>query len=172
MLPERVLVKISSEAAGQISVTPVVAEDMPLGALLEVLLGIAGKDPARIRELLLRGAAVQGASRFRWEKIDADLTSIEAALASFPDADPRRSFDPAQCFHVRLRGPRGHMDMPRELAHRRRFLASRSFWSALMEMAAAATPEYVEYSYRSKADAYRIELSASQCARIMRPRSC
>jgi hypothetical protein len=167
MLPERVLVKISSEAAGPISVTPVVAEDMPVSALLELLLEIAGKDPQRIRELLLRGVAVQGASRFRWQKIEAELASIDAALRAFPDADPTREFDAEQCFHARLRGPRGHMDMPRELAHRKRLLARKSFWSALMEMAATARPEYLEYSYQAKADAYRLELTPAQSVQVI-----
>jgi hypothetical protein len=162
MLPERVLVKISSEAAGPISVTPVVAEDMPLRALLEVLLGIAGKDPVRLRDLLAGGAAVQGASRFRWEKIDADLPSIDAALAGFPDSDPQRAFDAERCFQVQLVGRRGHLEIPREVASRKRLFARGSFWSALMQLASSARPRYVEYSYRSKADEYKIELSVDQ----------
>ena len=54
-LPGTVRVKLSSEEAGAVSVTPVVVREMPLGDLVELMLDLAGKDAARIRELLLRG---------------------------------------------------------------------------------------------------------------------
>ena len=65
-LPATVRVKLSSEAAGSISITRVVVQDLPVRDLVEHMLGITGKDEARVRELLLRGALVSGASRFRW----------------------------------------------------------------------------------------------------------
>ena len=65
-LPPTVRVKLSSEAAESISLTPVIVQEMPLRELIEYMLGVAGKDEGRIRELLLRGTIVSGASRFRW----------------------------------------------------------------------------------------------------------
>jgi hypothetical protein len=161
-LPDRVRVRISSEAAGQIALTPVISQEMPMGDLLTILLGAVGKDAARVGEMLARGAVVQGASRFRWEAIAADAASIETALAIFPNAEPERPFDAGRCFQARLRGPRGRVELSRETADRRRFLARRSFWSALMEITAAFPPEYIGYSYRDHADEYRIVLSNSQ----------
>jgi len=62
-LPPIVRVKLSSEAAESISITPVVVREMPVRELVEYMLGVTGKDEARIRELLLRGSLVSGASR-------------------------------------------------------------------------------------------------------------
>ena len=46
-LPDRIRVKLSSEAAEGISITPVVAREMPLRELVEYMLGVTGKDAAR-----------------------------------------------------------------------------------------------------------------------------
>ena len=75
-LPPTVRVKLSSEAAESISITPVVVQEMPVGELVEYMLGVTGKDEARIRELLLRGSLVSGASRFRWTGWDAGLENL------------------------------------------------------------------------------------------------
>ena len=66
-------VKLSSEAAGAISFTPVVVQELPMRELVEHILGVTGKDEPRIGEMLLRGTLVSGASRFRWEGWEADL---------------------------------------------------------------------------------------------------
>ena len=89
-LPQTVRVKLSSEVAEAISITPVVVQELAVRELVEHLLGIAGKDERRIRELLLRGTLVSGASRFRWAGWDADIESLRELLATFPDADPAR----------------------------------------------------------------------------------
>ena len=60
-LPETVRVKLSSEAADYVSLTPVVVQELPLRELVEHMLGITGKDEARVRDLLLRGTLVSGA---------------------------------------------------------------------------------------------------------------
>ncbi|HEY1339869.1 MAG TPA: hypothetical protein VGF59_20290 [Bryobacteraceae bacterium] len=84
-LPATVRVKLSSEAAEAIALTPVVVQEMPVRELIEHMLGITGKDEARIRELLLRGTLVSGASRFRWAGWEADAEGLRALLATFPD---------------------------------------------------------------------------------------
>jgi hypothetical protein len=89
-LPHTVRVKLSSEAAESISLTPVVVQEMAIRDLVEHMLGVTGKDEARIRELLLRGSLVSGASRFRWAGWDQDAESLRALLAAFPDPDPTR----------------------------------------------------------------------------------
>ena len=65
-LPTSVRVKLSSEVAESISITPVVVRDIPIRELIEHMIGITGKDEARLHDLLLRGTLVSGASRFRW----------------------------------------------------------------------------------------------------------
>ena len=77
-LPQTVRVKLSSEVAEAISITPVVLQELPVRELVEHLLGIAGKDEPRIREMLRRGTLVSGATRFRWAGWDADVAKASA----------------------------------------------------------------------------------------------
>ena len=77
-LPPTVRVKLSSEAAESISITPVVVQEMPVRELVEYMMGVTGKDEARIAELLLRGSLVSGASRFRWVGWEAAREDLRA----------------------------------------------------------------------------------------------
>ena len=99
-LPQTVRVKLSSEEAGAISITPVVVQEMPVRDLVEHLLGVTGKDEARIREVLRRGTLVSGASRFRWVGLEADSESVTELLAGFPDPDPTRHFAAGRCMRA------------------------------------------------------------------------
>src|SRR5208282_3487365 len=96
-LPAIVRVKLSSEGAESISITPVVVREMPVRELVEHMLGVTGKDETRIRDLLLRGNLVSGATRFRWTGWEADLEGVRELLATFPDADASRRFAAANC---------------------------------------------------------------------------
>jgi len=159
-LPETVRVKLSSEDAGTISLTPVVTEQMRPGELVELLLGVAGKDIGRIREILLAGTLVSGATRFRWSGFEAEEEALAELLAGYPDADPARPFNAARATRVRLRGGRETVEIPREAAARRGLLRRRTFWDALMALAGAA-PCYGGYSYQDHADYYIHELDAA-----------
>src|SRR6266550_5991944 len=103
--PSSVRVKLSSEVAESISITPVVVREIPIRELIEHMIGITGKDEARVHELLLRGTLVSGASRFRWAGWDAGREAIESALGTFPDPDPRRPFSAERCIRAALRAP-------------------------------------------------------------------
>ena len=153
-LPQTVRVKLSSEVAEAISITPVVLQELPVRELVEHLLGIAGKDELRIREILLRGALIIGASRFRWAGWDADVASLRELLATFPDADPARPFAAAGCVRARLRGGRHAIEIPREAAARKSLFQRTTFWDVLMEVVTASGPAYSGYSYRDRADRY------------------
>ena len=169
-LPATVRVKLSSEAAGAISLTPVVVEELAIRDLVEHLLGVAGKDEPRLREILLRGTLVVGGSRFRWAGVEADPIALREVLATFPDPDPTRPFEPAQCIHATLRGGRHTVIIPKEIAAGRRGLGAifrrATFWDLLMELAAATTPVYAGYSYRERADRYVAELKLEHAARL------
>jgi hypothetical protein len=167
-LPETVRVKISTEEAGYIAMTAVAAREMPLRELVEMMLGLTGKDPARVHELLLRGTLVSGASRLRWAGWDVDRAAIEALLAVFPDPDPGRPFAPTRCVRAVLRGPGAHIEITREAGTERRLLRRRTFWSALMEAAGAGAPAYVEYSYKDRADRYTLPLAPETAASLRR----
>lgn len=161
--------KLSSEAAEYIAVTPVLSQEMPVRELVEHMLGVTGKDQARVQELLLRGTLISGASRFRWAGWNADPESIRSLLATFPDPDPSRGFSREHCIRAVLRGGRQAVEVTREAGQRtslvRRFKRT-SFWNSLMEIVAAAQPRYRDYSYKQRTDVYDVKLSPEAAERI------
>ncbi len=165
-LPQTVRVKLSSEEAGAISITPVVVQELLVRDLVEHLLGITGKDEARIREVLRRGTLVSGASRFRWEGWEADAESVLELLESFPDADATRAFAAERCVRAILRGGGRVCEITREAGSRKGLWQRTSFWSLLMEIAGAAEAAYAGYSYKDRADRYLRELSAAEAQRL------
>jgi hypothetical protein len=161
-LPQTVRVKLSSEVAEAISITPVVLQELPVRELVEHLLGIAGKDEPRIREMLLRGTVAIGATRFRWAGWEADRESLRELLATFPDAEPARPFAAAACIRATLRGGRHAIEIPREAAARKSLFQRKTFWDLLMEVVGASGPAYSGYSYRDRADRYLREFTPAE----------
>jgi hypothetical protein len=166
MLPETVRVKLSSEDAGTITLTPVVVQELPLRELLEHILGLAGKDEGRILGVLLRGTLVSGGSRFRWAGWEVDRAALRELLATFPDPDPGLAFAPERCIRATLRGGRQAIEIPRETGARKPMFRRASFWELLMEVTAASGPVYSVYSYRDRADRYICELTRLDADRI------
>jgi hypothetical protein len=165
-LPETVRVKLSSEAAESISLTPVVVQDLPIRDLLEHVVGVTGKDETRIHEILLRGNLVSGASRLRWAGWDADPESVRAVLATFPDADPSRAFARGRCVRAVLLGGRKVIEIPRAAGERKSLFRRSGFWDVLMEVASAPGLAYAGYSYRDRADRYFREISVEETHRL------
>lgn len=153
MLPPSVKVKISSEQAGAIALTPVIAQSMTPLELTRVAVALAGKDLERVGAILRRGTIVSGASRYRWEPLAPSAAEVASLLAAFPDADPSRPFDPARCREVHLIGVSSTIALAREDAAKRRLLRRRSLWDEVLEV--APQPEYMNYSYGKEADVYR-----------------
>lgn len=79
-LPGRLPVKLSTEAAGWIALTPVVVQEMSIAELVEVIVKVTGRDAERIRAILKRGSFTGGATRFRWEPVVAEASEVEALL--------------------------------------------------------------------------------------------
>ena len=163
-LPAEVRVKISSEAAGSIAITEVSVRSLPVRDLIEQMLGLTGKDAARIHEILKRGSFVAGESRLRWQGFDAEARELVPVLATFPDAEPGRPFDAARCFHVVLLAGRERLDLSRKVAARRGLFRRRTLWDELMSLADSAV--YVEYAYKLRCDRYRARIGLSQLARL------
>lgn len=165
-LPETIRVKISSEEAGSISLTPVVVREMPVRELIETMLGATGKDAERIAGLLLRGTFVSGASRLRWTGLAAERDAVASVLATFPDADPLRPFARELCVRAVLKGPATRVEIERAAGSERRAFRRRSFWDALMELAEAGGLVYGGYSYRQRADRYSVALTFEAAERL------
>ena len=161
-LPQTIRVKLSSEAAESIALTPVVVREMALRELVEHVLAVTGKDEARIRDLLLRGTLVSGASRFRWTGWEAEPQGVSDLLATFPDPDPSRPFAAAACVRVILRGGRQAIEITREAGARKGMFQRRSFWDILMAVTGARAAAYLGYSYRDHADRYLREFSHAE----------
>jgi hypothetical protein len=169
-LPQTIRVKLSTEEAGSISITPVVVQDIATRDLIDHMLAITGKDEGRIQELLRRGTFVSGASRFRWQGWDAERESIRTLLAGFPDPQPGRVFSAPLCTRAVLRGGRQAVEIRREAGKRRPLLRRNSFWDLLMDLVARSEPEYHDYSYSARADEYRMPVSLEQ-AKLLRDAS-
>ena len=165
-LPHVVRVKLSSEAAESISLTPVVVQELAIRELIEHTLGVAGKDEARIREILRRGSLVSGASRFRWAGWEAEADGLRELLATFPDPDPSRPFAAERCIRAVLRGGRQAISIPRDAAERKPLFQKKTFWDGLMAVIAAGQARYAGYSYRERADRYSRELEHAEADAI------
>jgi hypothetical protein len=155
-LPEAIRVRISSEAADGVTITPVVSEIMPIDQIAAEVLGISGKNPERVKEIFARGSLVSGASRFRWDPLPLEAGDIARLLGRFPDPDPSRLFDAALCTAVVLLGLQQPLVIEREQGQKRKLFRRESFWDRLMGLATASA-EYKTYSYRQRADVYRAE---------------
>jgi hypothetical protein len=165
-LPATVRVKLSSEAAESISLTPVVVQELAIRELVEHMLGVTGKDIPRIREILLRGTLVSGASRFRWAGWEVDPEGLNELLATFPDAEPARQFAGDRCIRAILRGGRQAIEVTREAGQRKSLFQRGTFWDLLMEVIGAAPSTYAGYSYRDRADRFHRELSLREADRV------
>lgn len=161
-LAAKVHVKISSEAAGYVAMTPVIVREMELRELLEHIAAQTGGEPARVLAVWRRGSAVSGASRLRWQPptlSDADMLSL---LEQLPGPDPARPCDPSRCLRLVLVGAGRRQEIDRTAAAQRRFLKTRSGWDELAAALPAWPYEYAGYLYRERADHYRIRLGAAQ----------
>jgi hypothetical protein len=153
-LPATLRVKISSEGAEMISMTPIVVRELAIDELLMYMLGYTGKNAARVSELLQRGVLVHGVSRFRWDGVTASEAEIEEVLNRLPGDEPQRPFDREKCTKIVLMGVNSQIELPKEAAEKRRFLRRRSFWDAVLE--SITQPVYQHFSYRERADCYRL----------------
>jgi hypothetical protein len=151
-LPETVRVKLSSEAADFVSLTPVVAQDMRIEELLEQILGKVGTDLERVREVLRRGSLVSGGTRYRWTAVEAAAEEVSARVARMPGPEPGRVFAAERTVRLVLHGGGARLELRREAAEKRRLLHRKSFLAAVEE--ACGTPVYGRYLYAERADVY------------------
>jgi hypothetical protein len=171
-LPETIPVRYTEEEAGYVTVRPVVRQTFRLDELLDMILSVAGKDLARVRQLLHSGTVVYHFYRYNWTGFDASDAELAAALSRFPEADPSRPFAAAACKSATFESggvtPQHLLELDRAAGSKRRFLRARSFWDCLLEIAEREKPAYQSYSYTEHADLYRMPLDERLTAEIDR----
>jgi hypothetical protein len=166
-LPETIPVRYTEEEAEYLSVRPVVRQTFRLHELIDMLLGVTGKDLARIQQILRSGTIVFHFYRYWWEGFEAEAGELAAVLARFPDAEPSRAFRAEACTAVLLESG-AHNRPPVEIAQaaaaRKPLFRSRSFWDCFLLLAAEQVPAYRDYSHARRADLYELRLTPQQSA--------
>jgi hypothetical protein len=166
-LPESVQIKLISDEAGTISITPVVVQKLTLAELVEVVVSHSGKDAQRVSGVLRRGSLLQGASRYRWQGFEASPAELAPLLNCYPESEPDRPFDIATCRFIVLHFSHGGtVELERKPLTKRRTLRRKHFWGELERLTAGRTPQYLEYSYREQADRYRLSLLQTEGASL------
>ncbi len=139
--------------------TPVARVDVPVVELASKILGVSGKDPARVSGILARGSLVSGDARYRWSSIQASTDELAALLECFPDHDPNRVLDPSRCVLMVFRGVRGAVQITAEVGRQRRLFRRRSFWDEALALLVQLAPTCERYSYPDGADVFAAQLT-------------
>jgi hypothetical protein len=171
-LPETIPVKYTEEEAEYLSLRPVVRQTFAIRELVDMVLGVTGKDMHRIQQILRSGTVVYHAYRYWWTGFEAEGSELRSILSSFPDRDPARPFRIEDCAAVLFESgghpPRHSVEVSRDAAGRKRLFRLRSFWDSLATLAHARTPDYLDYSYQRRADLYAMEVSPDELAALAR----
>jgi hypothetical protein len=171
-LPDSIPVKYTEEEAEYLSVRPLVRQTFSSAELVDMVVSVAGKDPARVQKILSSGTVVFHSFRYWWTGFEPDSAALLELLQKYPDPDPSRPFRAEDCTEVVLESsgsPARHsLRIRREEAGKRRLLRSRSFWDNLMNLARDVAPAYREYSYSLRGDIFVLSLSPEQIARLAR----
>jgi len=169
--PEKIRVKLTEEVAEFIETRPVLRQTFTLHQLVDMILATCGKNKPRLREILASGTCNYNIYRYWWDGFALDDTTLDAILATFPDPDPARAFQPQLCTWVAL------VSAAEPIPHRltlerarcgRRWFRRQSFWDFLIELARLKQPAYHDYSYYHHGDLYVCTLDAPDRALLER----
>jgi hypothetical protein len=171
-LPESIPIRYTDEEAGYITIRPVVRQTFRFDELLDMILGVTGKNVARIRQILRSGTVVYHYYRYSWLGFDADEAELGASLTAFPDADASRAFSSDACATAVFESGGAYskplLELDRAAGSQRRMFRGQSFWERLLEISANEKPEYQGYSYIYRADLYHLELNGRNAEQIAR----
>jgi hypothetical protein len=174
-LPETIPVKYTEEEAEYVSIRPVVRQSFRAAELIDMILGVTGKDLSRIQQILRSGTVVFHSYRYWWEGFEADAAALEQILAHYPDQDSSRPFRAEDCSEAILESSgsaaRHTLRLRRDAAGKRKLLRARSLWDCLMNLTRDTAPAYREYSYALRGDLYSMSLSPSQVEQLARDAS-
>ena len=162
-LPETIAMRFTEEDAGYVTVRPVVKQTFRLAELADMVVSVTGKNVPRVQQIFRAGTVVYNGYRYWWDGFSSIESEVAALLASFPDDDPSRLFNPAEVTAVSLEfgggTQRSLVGITRSEASSRKFLRKQSPWDILLSVAKDSTPRYEKYSHADRADVFRVHLS-------------
>ena len=170
-LPNQIPLRYTEEDAGFVSVRPVIKQIFQLHELADMVVSVAGKDPARVLQIFRSGTVVYNGYRYWWDALQPDPEEIARLLAAFPDDDPARAFDPAQATAVLLEIGGGAQRTVVEITHhdaaQKKLFAKHSPWQVLTNFASSQSPRYEKYSHARRADLFRLSLPFDQAQPLL-----
>jgi hypothetical protein len=159
-LPETIGVKYTAEEAEYLSLRPITRQTFRIAELVDMILGVTGKNLERIQKLLRSGTVVFHSYREWWEGFEAETSDLERLLATFPGPEPNRAFRAEECIEMRFEfggsPPRPPVRLNPEVAGPKRWFHRRGLWERILTQAAARGPRYREYSYADRADVFEL----------------
>lgn len=161
-LPEQIPVRYAEDDAGYVTMRPVVKQTFRLNELVDMVVSVAGKDPARIQQILRTGTVLYNGYHYWWDPLAAEQAEIGVLLAGFPDDDPSRPFNAANVTAVLLESgggtQRNLVEISATEAGGKKLFAHTSPWDVLIQFAATHAPRYEKYSHARHADLFRLAL--------------
>ena len=171
-LPETIAMRFTEEDAGYVTVRPVVKQTFRLAELADMVVSVTGKNAPRVQQIFRAGTVVYNGYRYWWDGFSSNESEVAGLLASFPDDNPSRLFDPAEVTAVSLEIGGGTqlslVGITRSEASSRKLLRKQSPWDILLGVAKDSTPRYEKYSHVERADVFRVHLSSESAASLVK----
>jgi hypothetical protein len=170
-LPETIPLRYTEDDAGNMSVRPVVKQTFRLPELIDMVVSIAGKNAARVQQILRSGTVVYHGYRYWWDSLSAELSELERLLVPFPDDDPSRPFVShevtAVLFEMGGGTQRAIAELTRQEASARKLFAKNSPWDVLLAFASSHPARYERFDHGHKADLFRLIIPFDQAQSIL-----
>ena len=170
-LPSQIPVRYAEDDAGYVTVRPVVKQTFRLSELSDMVVSVVGKDVARVQQIFRTGTVLYNGYRYWWDSLTADVSEIEALLASFPDDDPNRPFEAAKVTAVLFESgggtQRNLVEITAREAAEKKLFAKTSAWSVLTDYGAANELRYEKYSHARHADLFRLTLPFDRAQQLL-----
>lgn len=171
-LPESIAMRFTEEDAGYVTVRPVVKQTFRLAELADMVVSVTGKNISRVQQIFRSGTVVYNGYRYWWEGFASSENEVAGLLATFPDDDPARLFDPAQVNAIALEIGGGAqyslVGITREEASAKKLFRRRSAWEILLTAAKDAAPRYEKYSHADRADVYRVHFPSEMAYGVLK----
>jgi hypothetical protein len=172
-LPETIAMRFTEEDAGYVTVRPVVKQTFRLAELADMVVSVTGKNVSRVQQILRTGTVVYNGYRYWWEGFASSENEVAGLLATFPDDDPARLFNPVHVTSVYLEigggAQRSLVGITRQEASAKKLFHRQSVWEILLIATAKdAAPRYERYSQADRADVYRVHLSSEAASAFLK----